>query len=205
MLRRSGWISGLVLLVVAGSAQGQATGLSTFNAPYRAFARHEFGGTLTFPEVGGTALEGQFRFGYRQFDIGVRGGFWDPGELPDTRILLGAIGRHRVITHTEDFPLDGAVVVGLGAQIVENFTTLFIPAGLSLGRRLDIEDSPVSIVPYVQPTLFLTAGSNQDTELNFAFGLGADFRLSRVFDARVGVGLGKDPLEGFSISAVWIR
>jgi hypothetical protein len=39
--------------------------------------------------------------------------------------------------------------------------------------------------------------------LHFAFGLGADFRLSRLFDARVSVGLGD--IEGISVSAVWVH
>jgi hypothetical protein len=75
-----------------------------------------------------------------------------------------------------------------------------------LGRRLNIEDSQISIVPYVQPTLFLVAPDFDSVELGFGFGFGADFRLSRFFDARISAGLGTDfAPEGVSISAVWIR
>jgi hypothetical protein len=79
---------------------------------------------------------------------------------------------------------------------------LLVPVGLSLGRRLDVEDSQVSIVPFVQPTAILSHNS-LDTDFNFALGIGGDFRLSSMFDARVSVGLGH--LEGISISAVWLR
>src|SRR5436309_2851170 len=41
--------------------------------------------------------------------------------------------------------------------------------------------------------------------LIFAFGIGADFRRSRVLDARVSGGLGDAPLTGVSISAVWVH
>ncbi len=76
--------------------------------------------------------------------------------------------------------------------------------GLSLGRRIDPQGSTVSIVPYVQPTLAFIVG-DQPSDLIFAFGIGADFRLSRVLDARVSGGLGDAPLTGVSISAVWVH
>jgi hypothetical protein len=41
------------------------------------------------------------------------------------------------------------------------------------------------------------------TNLKFSLGLGADFRLSRVFDARFSAGIGD--LHGVSLAAVWVR
>lgn len=187
------------LTVTPVALEAQTTGMPSYNAPHRAFARHEFGGTLSFPEGGDFGIEGQYRFGNRTWDIGFRGGVFDPG-VGDAIFLAGVEGRSRVITHTEQFPLDGAVVVGVGGWLGDN-SVLFIPAGLSLGRRILIEDSQVSIVPYAQPTVFLTA--NGGTDVQFALGLGADFRLSSMFDARVSVGVGD--LEGISVSAVWLR
>lgn len=191
----------LAALVLPVAAQAQATGTMSFNAPYRAFARHEFGATLTFPDGGDFSLEGQFRFGYRTWDIGFRGGFLDPGGLADKVVLVGVEGRNRVLTHSEDFPVDGALVVGVGGNFVSGNSALVVPAGLSLGRRLDVEGSNVSIVPYVQPTVFLI--SDGGTDLFFSFGFGGDFRLSRVLDARVSIGLGD--LQGIGISAVWVH
>jgi hypothetical protein len=49
---------------------------------------------------------------------------------------------------------------------------------------------------------FLTSGGG-DTQLNFSVGLGGDLRLSKAFDARVGVGLGD--IEGVSVSAIWVH
>jgi len=60
----------------------------------------------------------------------------------------------------------------------------------------------VSIVPYVQPTGLLVAGSSPST-FRFALGLGGDFRLSPRFDARISAGLGD--VEGVSLSAVWVH
>ncbi len=216
MYHKLGWTTGITMLAAVGSATAQSTGVPSFDAPYRAFAQHEFGGTLSFPSRCDFGIEGQYRFGYRNFDIGFRGGFLQSdapaGRFADTRITAGVAARQRVITHSVDFPLDGAIVFGIGGQFVSDRTpgttfgtTVFIPFGVSLGRRLEIENSQVSIVPYGQPTVFLTTGSNQDTDLRFSLGLGADFRLSSVFAARASVGVGSNALEGFAASAVWIR
>jgi len=199
MVHRSMLHAALVLVVTASAAAAQATGLPSFNAPHRAFDRHEFGGTLSFPEGDFTGIEGQYRFGYQMFDIGLRGGILDtPG---DAEVLLGAEGRVRVLTHSETFPLDGAVVFGAGTVGFENF---LVPGGLSLGRRIEIQDSPVSIIPYAQPTIWLNFDDSDATDtVLFGLGLGADFRLSQQFDVRLSVGVGD--VEGIAVSAVWVR
>lgn len=205
------WTRGMCLLVIGAAlatmgggvrpAAAQATGLPTFNAPYRAFTRSEIGLVLTFPEGGGTAFEGAYRISSGKFDIGFRGGIFTPGGNADSRLLIGTEARQRVVTHTEDFPLDGALILGVGGQFSSGNSSLIIPVGLSLGRRIDPKDSKVSIVPYVQPTGFLVAGNTSD--FLFDLGLGADFRLSSRFDARISAGLGD--IEGVSISAVWVH
>jgi len=196
----------LCLLVLAGgsasSMAAQATGVPSYNAPYRAFTRSEFGAVLSFPDGGGTAFEGAYRMASGKFDLGFRGGIYSPGGGGDSRLLLGAEARQRVVTHTEDFPLDGALILGIGGQFASGDAVLIIPVGLSLGRRVEPKDSKISIVPYVQPTGFLVAGSGTSDFL-FALGLGADFRLSPKFDARISAGLGD--LEGVSLGFVWVH
>jgi hypothetical protein len=198
--------AGVIVLVLTGmgtAARAQSTGTTTFNAPYRAFTRSEIGVLLSFPNGGGTAVEGAYRMASGSFDIGFKAGFLNaPGPGPSV-LLLGAEARERVITHTMDFPLDGAVIVGMGGNFVSGRSALLVPVGLSLGRRVDPQGSTISIVPYVQPTLFLIAGNNVASHVRFALGLGGDFRLSRVFDARISAGLGD--VEGVSLGAVWVH
>ena len=189
------------LLAGATTLAAQATGTTTFNAPYRAFTRSEIGLLLSFPDGGGTAFEGAYRFASGKFDLGFKGGIFSPGGSAKTVLLAGVEARERVLTHTVDFPLDGALVVGVGGNFVSGASTLIVPVGLSLGRRIDPPGSQVSIVPYVQPTMFLLADGG--SSVNFTLGIGADFRLSRVFDARVSAGLGD--LKGVSIGAVWVH
>jgi hypothetical protein len=179
----------------------QATGTTTFNAPYRAFSNSEFGVLVSFPDGGGTAFEGAYRVSSGRFDIGFKGGILAPGGGANSILLLGVEGRERVLSHNEDFPLDGALIIGAGANLVSGASALIIPVGLSLGRRIDLQDSPVSIVPYVQPTAFFIADGGG--HVDFDLGLGADFRLTRRFDARLSAGIGD--IEGISIGAVWVH
>src|SRR5216117_4081809 len=192
------FLSGALVSTVAA----QATGILSYNAPYRAFSRSEIGLVLSFPNGGGTAFEGAYRWASGKFDIGLRGGIFTPGGVAKSVLLVGAEARERVVTHTEDFPLDGALMLGIGGQFVSGSSALIVPVGLSLGRRVNPVNSKISIVPYVQPTGFLVAG-NGSSDFLFALGLGADFRLTPRFDARISAGLGD--LEGVSISAVWVH
>jgi hypothetical protein len=201
MIRRR-WLPGTLVLLasVTGDLAAQATGTTTFNAPYRAFSGSEFGVLLSFPDGGGTAFEGAYRVASGSFDIGFKGGLFDPSGAGNAVLLVGAEARQRVLTHSTDFPLDGALVLGVGGRFVSGSSELIIPVGLSLGRRLDTQ-SGVSLVPYVQPTMFVTVDGGSD--VLFALGLGADFRLSRSFDVRLSAGLGD--IEGVSLGAVWVH
>jgi hypothetical protein len=49
--------------------------------------------------------------------------------------------------------------------------------------------------------MFVTVDGGSD--VLFALGLGADFRLSRSFDVRLSAGLGD--IEGVSLGAVWVH
>jgi len=209
-MRRSAAFTIVLSIGLASQALAQATGMPSFNAPYRAFNRAEFGASLSFADFdNGTGVEGMYRFASRQFDIGLRGGIFFPGGGGDESFLAGVEARYRVITHNVNFPLDGALIFG-GGGAFDGGSQFQFPVGLSLGRRLEVANSQVSIVPYVQPTLMLVnfpvpavLGGGRDTDVRFGFGVGGDFRLSPAFDARVSLGFGD--IEGISIAAVWLR
>src|SRR5256714_7279493 len=130
----------VLVAVLAGealpqAAEAQATGMPSYNAPYRAFQRSELGGVFSFPEGGGTAFEGVYRYASGKFDIGLRGGFFDPGSGFKSVVLAGVEARQRVTTHTLDFPLDGALMVGAGAHLLSAGLALILPGGRPLRPR----------------------------------------------------------------------
>lgn len=193
----------LMVFVAAMGASGlaaQATGMPLYNAPYRAFQRSEIGGAVIFPGGGGTAFLGMYRMASGKLDFGFQAGVATCNGC-NSVFLAGVEGRERVLTHSADFPLDGAVIVGVGGEFANGNSVLVIPVGLSLGRRVQISGSNISVVPYVQPTLFILAGDASGT--NFALGLGADFRLTPRFDGRFSAGLGD--VDGVSLGFVWLH
>jgi hypothetical protein len=192
-------------LVVAGvfaavPVAAQETGTPVFQAPYRAFATHELGLSLSGPEGADIGVEGFYSFASGRSDYGLRIGLLDHGDT--TNLVLGGRFRTRLLTHSEDFPLDGALTVGLGAVFMDGGTVLRTPIGLSLGRRIDSGSSGLSFVPYLEPVL-VPRFSGGESELELALGLGLDLRLTRRFDLRVSGSVGD--LEGFAVSFAWIR
>ena len=66
-----GCVVAVGLVSVPAPVAAQATGTTTFNAPYRAFTRSEIGVLLSFPDGGGTAIEGAYRMAGGRFDFGL--------------------------------------------------------------------------------------------------------------------------------------
>lgn len=191
------------LVCLAGEVAAQTVATPVFMAPYRAFTSSEFSATLSDPGAG-FAMEGAYRFASGTWDVGIRGGFWnrDSGGDDDLYLLAGVDFRYRVITHSEDFPLDGAVTFGVGGAFGDNSFGL-VPVGLSMGRRVEIENSTVSFVPYLQPVLGLAFGDGVSDDVVFALGIGVDFKLSSRFDLRITGGIGD--IEGIGIGFAWVR
>src|SRR5436309_13435594 len=119
-----------VALLGAGGLAAQATGMPLYNAPYRAFQRSEIGAAVSFPGGGGTAFIGMYRMASGKLDLGFQAGVATCSGC-NSAFVAGVEGRERVITHIADFPLDGAVILGVGGQFVSGSNVLVIPAGLS--------------------------------------------------------------------------
>lgn len=205
-MRRS-LMGGLVAVaLVALSARmlvAQETGTPIFKAPYRAFTQHELGASLSDPGNGiSLALEGFYSYGSGPHDISFRAGFADPEGPGDTRLLLGADFRTRVVTYSESFPLDGSLTVGFGGNLGNGPDAWFLPVGVSLGRHFDLEGSKTTFTPYVHPVVVPVFGGG-NSDVDFALGLGVDVRFSRDLAVRVSGGLGD--IEGVGVSLTYIR
>jgi hypothetical protein len=187
----------------AGSVAAQETGTPIFKAPYRAFTNHEFGASISDPgSAADFALEGFYSYGRGTNDFGIRGGFADGAGGLDTRFLLGGNFRTRVVSYSESFPLDGALTVGFGTNLGDGPDLFFLPVGISLGRRFELEGSRTTFTPYAHPVIVPTFGGGDD-DVNFALGLGVDVRFSDSWSLRASGGLGD--IEGVGVSLTYLR
>ena len=78
----------------------------------------------------------------------------------------------------------------------------YLPVGVSLGRRFELEGSKTTFTPYIHPVIVPTFGSGTD-QVNLALGLGVDVRFSQTWALRASGGLGD--IEGVGISLTYIR
>ena|SRR6476646_9588790 len=199
-----GLLVAAVIGVTARDAAGQETGTPMFKAPYRAFTKHEFG--VAFSDPGSTAnyaLEGFYSYGQGTNDFGLRAGIEDPEGAGSTRILLGGSFRTRVLSYSESFPLDGALTVGAGLNVGDGDDLIYLPVGLSLGRRFELEGSHTTFTPYAHPVILPVLGASGGSDVKFALGLGVDLRFSENWAARVSGGLGD--LEGVGIGLTYVQ
>lgn len=200
-MRRS-LLAVVVLAVLAVPAFSQETGTPVFLSSQRLFDKSAFGVSVSDPGNSGIAFEGYYRAakGPTQ-DFGLRIGFADPEGSGSTAFLIGGDYRARLLNHSDNFPLDGALVVGVGASLVEGANALFVPVGFALGRQILLENSTTSFVPYVTPTFIPTFAD--DTDLNFSVGLGVDIKFGANFSMNVGGSFGD--LDGLSASFSWLH
>jgi hypothetical protein len=205
-MRRSvcGGIVVLALLAgVAGTSSAQETGTPIFKAPYRAFTSHEFGVSLSDPGEGiSLAVEGFYRYGKDANDFSIRGGFADLNGSGGTRLLVGGDFRTQVVSYSESFPLDGSLTLGLGANVGDGPDSYYVPVGVSLGRRFDLEGSNTTFVPYFHPVIVPRFGGG-NSDVDFALGLGVDIRFSESWAIRASGGIGD--IDGVGVSVAYIR
>ena len=197
----------LVAAMVAMSAAesvAQETGTPMFKAPYRAFTNHEFGVAFSDPgSAASYALEGFYSYGRGNNDFGIRAGIQDPEGAGDTGILLGGNFRTRVLSYSESFPLDGALTLGAGINIGDGDDLIYLPIGVTLGRRFELEGSKTTFTPYAHPVVVPVLGASGGSDVGFALGLGVDLRFSQSIAVRVSGGVGD--LEGVGIGLTYVR
>jgi len=184
---------------LAAPLAAQSTGTPVYQAPYRAFASSEVGLSLSDPGAG-FALEGSYRTGIStKSDLGLRVGIADASH--SSALLLGGDARVRVLDHNESFPLDGSLTLGLGIQSGDGYTVGYLPIGFSMGRRILVEGSQVSLVPYIQPVLTPLFGDADGTDFSLGFGL--DARITPRLDLRFSAAIGDQ--DGVAFTVAWLR
>jgi len=189
----------LGMFLIATPTLAQSTGTPVYLAPYRAFGHGEWGASISDPGSG-YALEGSYRTVFiGKLDLGFRGGIAESGGNDShASALFGTDVRARVLDHNESFPFDGSLTVGLGMNSRSGTTVGYLPIGVSFGRRILIEGSSVSLVPYVHPVLTPIFGDASGTDFTLGFGL--DARVSPRLDLRFSAGVGDVDGIAFTIA-----
>ena len=203
------FVAAVVALSVTNLA-AQETGTPIFKAPYRTFMTHEFGAALSDPGSGVSyALEGFYRYGSGAWDISVRGGWEHLSSSVNgvatpccTRYLVGGDIRTQVLKYSESVPLDGALTLGFGANVGSGVDAYYIPIGISVGRRFELENSKTTFVPFAHPVLIPTFGGG-DSHIDFALGLGVDVRFSQSLALRASGGIGD--IDGVGLALAYIH
>jgi opacity protein-like surface antigen len=198
-----GFLALALLAGVASTGSAQETGTPIFKAPYRAFTSHEVGASFSDPGEGVSfALEGFYRYGKDANDFSLRAGFADLNGPGGSRFLLGGDFRTQIVSYSESFPLDGSLTVGAGMNLGDGPDAYYIPVGVSLGRRFEMEGSNTTFIPYAHPVVVPVFGGG-NSEVDFALGLGVDIRFSEQWAVRASGGIGD--IEGVGISVAYLR
>jgi len=106
------------------------------------------------------------------------------------------------LSYSDNVPVDGSLTVGFGGNLGDGPDVYYLPVGVSVGRRFELEGSKTTFVPYAHPVIIPTFGGG-NSEVNLALGLGVDIKFSRDLAVRVSGGLGD--LEGVGVSLTYIR
>jgi len=137
-------------------------------------------------------LAGAWR-GFAGSDFGVRVGFYDLGGT--TAFSAGIETWRTIMTADDAFPLDVAWTAAGGAAFSDAVTTLWVPAGATVGRTFVLEQ--VTLQPYVHPQVglqvhfFDAAGvSDTDMEIGVQIDIGAEIALQERWKLRVAFAAG---------------
>jgi len=204
MIRRLSAGLFVAAMALAGS-QVTAQELFTpmYKAPYRAFTNYELGVGFSQPTGADYALEGFYGLGRGRNDFGL-GVAYINYCCGESAVSVGGNFRTRVLQSSQDFPLDGALTLGVGGLFGNGNTLFTVPVGLTVGRRVELEGSNTSFVPYLMPTMVPTFG-NGDSRVAFDLGLGVDVRLTRTLDVRVSGALGDADRRGIGVAVAFVH
>lgn len=148
------------------------------------------------------ALQGIWRQG-GNLNLGLRLGYID-FERDDGAIVVGAESWGLVARADNDFPVDMAWTLGVGATFNDH-TVLEVPLGLTIGRVVQLD--ALTLQPYGHPriALFIAPDANDEVRLRGLFDLGVDAVVSDSWKLRVGATLGAIDAVGIGLAYTWTR
>lgn len=105
-----------------------------------------------------------------------------------------------------NLPIDFHLTGGIYPSFGDGITTVRVPFGVSLGRRLPLQNARF-ITPYVHPRVsldFCSGDACDDSDITINFDLGTDFELNRQLALRFSILIpsGADD-NAFGFSLAW--
>ena len=152
---------------------------------------------------GGTVLLAQWRERMNSDRLQFTGeaGIVDgPG---DAALALGASVHYQLRTANADLPFDMVLGGGLGVVAGNGTPLTRIPFGVSIGRRLPMQQG-YAITPFIHPRIAfqrVRVNGVTDSETEVELDLGASFELNRQMQVRLALGFGDG--SGVGVSFAW--
>lgn len=206
------WLAGVLAACLAGigclagTAAAQVYDVPTFRTPY---GETGLGLHLVLQnDADDVGVLGTWRRSGSDIVLGVRAGLLEADG--DLGLMVGMEVGRQFVQANEEFPLDVAWASGVGVGTVpdRDVTLLRVPIGISIGRRVQLDDGGTFITPYAHPRLavdilFFDAGPGEDdtrSELNADIDLGLDIELSPQVTFRFAVTVGENEAIGLGLA-----
>ena len=187
------------LVAATAPAVAQTTTLPTFVGPLRTFDRSEFETIFAFSDRSDWGVEVGYWIPIGPFELGSQIAVIDPPGPENAYPAAAVDARLHVLGPTEEFPLHGSVVGGLGATTRDGGEAV-LTGGFSVGQLVSVGPGIVRLLPYVEPKLAFIVGRRPD-RAKFVLGLGLDAHLGPRLVGRLNVSLGD--ARGVAIGVAW--
>lgn len=150
--------------------------------------------------IEGFGLQGIWRQ-QGNMNLGLRIGYIDKAG---GQVLVAAETWGRLMEADVDLPVDVTWTLGAGA-VFNGGTDLEVPAGLSIGRVLDMEPLTLQIYAHPRLALFFRSQLEDELDLDGLFDLGLDAVLNENLKLRFGATLGQEDALGIGVAYRWSR
>ncbi len=137
-------------------------------------------------------------------NLGLRLGYVDR-RLGDGAITVGAETWDLLFAAGDPLPVDVAWTLGVGAAI-NGGTTLEVPAGLTFGLPVDLDQLQLQVYAHPRLGFFVHAeGDDTDLDLEGLFDLGVDAVINENLKLRLGATFGQTDALGIGLAYRWTR
>ena len=131
-------------------------------------------------------------------------GLADPdNDALDTFFMVGGQYARMLTQARADMPLDILLAAGLFGRFGNDFTSVGVPVGVSVGHRFPLTGTSMAVTPYVHPRVsldYVSFADENDTEVNITFDVGGSLELTPQLALRLTAMFGDIDAVGLSLA-----